>query len=100
MSRPIGIGIRLVCEAVSWMGPSGSKAVAAWTGLSRCDVSRYAGRAEKHGLLQISRDGRRHVYVAVSGWERMVDGLPKQEKPQRLPANSVFQMGDMAGAQA
>jgi hypothetical protein len=98
MSRPVGNGIRKVCAALERMGPSTSPEVAQHTGIDKSEISRFAGRAEKHGLLTIDRSTWPNTYTVVRGWEHIADRPPKQKKRNQRPVNSVWQLGERAGA--
>jgi hypothetical protein len=96
--RAIGQRIRQVCDAVERAGSGNSNAIAAATTLPSAEVARYAGRAERRGLLLIDRSTWPHTYRPVHGWRGRVDCDSDRivaETPMRALA-SVFDLGTRA----
>lgn len=101
--RHIGAGIRRVCEALEKLGPCGSRAVANESGIPITSVTRCAFRAEGHGLMVIDRTAYPHVYTVLPDWRYAIEHTKERAKvaaPVVTPPNSIFQMGERAGAQA
>jgi len=86
--RPIGENMLRICMAVELSAPAAPSQIARITGLRRNTVSTYLGRAVDRGM--IVRHG--HRYVIAENW-RAIAGQVSE-----LPPNSVFQMGERAGA--
>lgn len=105
--RPIGKRIRLVCAAVE-NGARNSLEVAANINLPSKEICRYARRAEYHGLLIVDRAAVPHTYTVIPGWQHLlacktrpaVIVIVRPVRVKLLPPNSVFQMGERAGATA
>jgi hypothetical protein len=95
--RAIGQRIRQVCESVD-CGHLNSNAVAAASSLPSAEVARYAGRAERLGLLVIDRGTWPHTYRTVHGWRGRVDAdtdRPVSASSVRAPS-SIWELGTRA----
>lgn len=105
--QPIGQCIRQVCAALEKHGPQTAKALHALEpDIPAAYITKYARRAIGHGLTTIDRSTWPHTYAVAQGWRFWIDRnkrLKAERAPLRaatLPPNSIFQMGERAGAQA
>lgn len=107
--KPIGQRIRSVCAALEKHGPSTAKALHALEPqITAADVTKYARRAAAFGFVAIDRSTWPHTYAANPRWLFMADQRtkvvpippPAPRFIRQLPPNSVFQLGERAGASA
>jgi len=97
--RAIGQRIRQVCAAVERAGSGNSNAIAEAINLPSAEVARYAGRAERRGLLVIDRSTWPHTYRPVHGWRGRVDCDSDRAEIAAVPIlsiSSVWQLGTQA----